>query len=516
MKRFISIFTVWAIIYTTTANCGSNIDLAVSGAEKITIANLKANLKFIAADELEGRETGKRGLKIAAKFLETQYRMAGLKPVPGASSMYQPFRISRNRILSSSQILVSGQSDERFKNYADFLILSKLAENIDKAYSIVFLGYGNNESDYQNKAIKGKMVLVIDTTPDILDVYGDNNIGIFNHRLRKARDDKAELAQKYGATGIIYANEQPNYLGFLRNRRFVEKVKYTLSYEKPLLEMVISSSLAHVLLLGSGKNLKQLETNLLAGKTNSRLEIKRQIHLKINVSSQLESSQNIVAYLEGSDEKLKHEIVSFGAHYDHLGINAAGQIFNGADDNGSGTVGLLEIARVFSQNPHQPKRSLLFIAHAGEENGLLGSKHFINQPPVPLESIVANLNIDMIGRNENNSVFIIGSNFLSKDLHEMNEHANDVVGLDLNYLYNSLNDPNRFFYRSDHYSYAKKNIPIIFYFAGTHADYHRPTDTVEKIDYEKIQKIAQLVYLTGWNLANSDKRPALNGLLFEN
>ncbi len=513
MRKYISVF----IFLVLSANCGLSTDLSDSGAEKIKVLNLKANLKFLASDELEGRETGKRGLKIAAKFLETQYCMAGLTPVPGNSSMYQKFSISKNRILNSSQILLTGHPERQFKNYENFLILSKLADNIHKDFSIIFLGYGQLESDYQNSSIKGKMALVIDATPEIQNLYGNEAVGIFNYKLRRARTEKAELAKKYGAAGIIYVNDLPNYLQFSNKRRRVEKTRSTLSDEKPLLEMVISSSLVNALLKGTNTTIRGLKTSLLSSETpNTKLELSEKIQLKITVSSKVEFSQNIVAYLEGSDEKLKNEIVAFGAHYDHIGINAAGEIHNGADDDGSGTVALLEIARVFAQNSQRPKRSLIFIAHAGEESGLLGSKHFTNHPPVPLENMVANFNIDMIGRNANNSVFIIGSNFLSRDLHKINESANKIVKLDLNYGYNSLDDPNRFYYRSDHYNYAKHNIPIIFYFSGTHEDYHKPTDTIEKIDFDKIQKIAKLVYLTGWNVANADVRPALNGLLLEN
>jgi len=205
----------------------------------------------------------------------------------------------------------------------------------------------------------------------------------------------------------------------------------------------------------------------------------------------------------------------FGAHYDHIGMNADGEIYNGADDDGSGTVAILEIAYAFARNKFRPNRSLVFVSHAGEEKGLLGSQFYTQSPLTPIESTVALLNIDMIGRNDPGAVYIIGSNFLSKELHEINEEANELVGLKLDYAYNDLNDPNRFYYRSDHYNYAKHGVPVIFYFSGTHEDYHKPTDTIEKIDFAKMEKVTKLVYLTGWKLANLQHRLKKDGLLLE-
>jgi Zn-dependent M28 family amino/carboxypeptidase len=225
------------------------------------------------------------------------------------------------------------------------------------------------------------------------------------------------------------------------------------------------------------------------------------------------TSENVLGFLPGTEKP--EEILVVTSHYDHLGIKGD-KIFNGADDDGSGTTTLLELAQAFSiakKEGNGPKRSILFMTVSGEEKGLLGSEFYTNNPVFPLENTVANLNIDMIGRiDENhapdsNYVYIIGSDKLSTELHRLSEETNDTyTGIDFDYTYNDENDPNRFYYRSDHYNFAKNQIPVIFYFTGVHEDYHQPTDTVEKIMFQKTEKIARLVFHTAWEIANRDKR----------
>jgi Zn-dependent M28 family amino/carboxypeptidase len=220
-----------------------------------------------------------------------------------------------------------------------------------------------------------------------------------------------------------------------------------------------------------------------------------------------------MAFIPGS--QFKDEYVVFSAHYDHLGIQD-GKIYYGADDDGSGTVAVLELAQAFYEsykNGNGPKRNVLFINFSGEEKGLLGSEYYSKNPIVPLNQTVCDLNIDMIGRldkeheNNPNYVYIIGSDKLSSDLHFINEEANKKsVNILLDYTYNKPSDPNRFYYRSDHYNFAKNNIPVIFYFTGVHADYHKPTDTVDKIDFNKMEKITRLIFYTAWDIANRNER----------
>jgi len=224
-------------------------------------------------------------------------------------------------------------------------------------------------------------------------------------------------------------------------------------------------------------------------------------------------SENVVAFIEGSEKP--EEIIVLSAHYDHVGMDG-NEIYNGADDDGSGTVSLLEIAQAFElakKEGHGPKRSLLFLHVTGEEIGLYGSKYYTENPIFPLKNTVCDLNTDMIGRigsekpGNRNYVYLIGSDKLSQELHDLSESVNNTyTQLELDYTYNDDNDPNRFYYRSDHYNFAKNNIPVIFYFNGTHEDYHKPTDTPDKIDYELMAKRAQLIFQTAWEIANREDR----------
>ena len=232
-----------------------------------------------------------------------------------------------------------------------------------------------------------------------------------------------------------------------------------------------------------------------------------------HLRSNLNPSENIVAFIKGSE--FPDEIVVLSAHYDHVGMKD-GEIYNGADDDGSGTVAVMQMAKAFKKAEKEgnaPKRSVLFLLVTGEEKGLLGSKYYVNFPIFPLEKTVANLNIDMIGRVDDahldnpNYVYLIGSDKLSTELHEISEEMNEkFTKLTLDYKYNDDNDPNRFYYRSDHYNFAKNNIPVIFYFNGVHEDYHKPTDTADKINYDILSKRTKLIFYTAWEIANREKR----------
>ena len=233
---------------------------------------------------------------------------------------------------------------------------------------------------------------------------------------------------------------------------------------------------------------------------------------RIFKANQTIRGENVLGYIEGSD--LKDELLIITAHYDHLGKHDS-LIFNGADDDASGVSAALEIAEAFmlaKKEGNGPRRSILIMPVSGEEKGLLGSRYYTDNPIYPLESTVANLNIDMIGRlddwhDNGNYVYLIGSDRLSYDLHNLNEKINDeYIGIDLDYRFNDKDDPNRYYYRSDHYNFAKNNIPVIFYFNGVHEDYHKPSDTIEKLDFDKINTITKLIFLTAWEIANRDDR----------
>ncbi|PQB04104.1 M28 family metallopeptidase [Aureitalea marina] len=225
-------------------------------------------------------------------------------------------------------------------------------------------------------------------------------------------------------------------------------------------------------------------------------------------------SENVLAFIKGSEKP--DEVIVISAHYDHVGMDNDGNVYNGADDDGSGTISLLEIAQAFQmavKNGNGPKRSILFLHVTGEEIGLYGSRYYTENPIYPLANTVCNLNSDMVGRidpdkaDSPNYIYLIGSDKLSQELHELSEAVNtQYTQLELDYTYNDENDPNRFYYRSDHYNFAKHNIPIIFYFNGVHEDYHKITDTPDKIEYDLMAKRAQLIFHTAWEVANKDGR----------
>jgi Zn-dependent M28 family amino/carboxypeptidase len=240
----------------------------------------------------------------------------------------------------------------------------------------------------------------------------------------------------------------------------------------------------------------------------------------VAIEQRTETTQNVVGVLEGTDPKLKQEYVGFSAHYDHLKTGASGEIYHGADDDGSGTAAVLEIAE--SMALRRPRRPVFVIFHVGEELGLLGAKYNTDvKPAVPLDQMVVDLNIDMIGRSRPagdtdprnqalagpNTVYVVGADRISRQLHQISEQVNtQSAQLQFDYTYNDANHPEQIYFRSDHWEYAKHGVPIIFYFTGVHADYHQPTDTIEKLDFDKMTRVARLVYETGWRIANLPKR----------
>ena len=244
---------------------------------------------------------------------------------------------------------------------------------------------------------------------------------------------------------------------------------------------------------------------------------KEKVSINLNVDEQKVSTENVVGMVTGTDKA--DEAIVISAHYDHVGVKN-GKVYNGADDDGSGTVAVMEIAQAFAEAKKAgfgPRRSIIFMGTTGEEKGLLGSEYYSENPLVPLENTVTNLNIDMIGRldeahpNNENYIYLIGTNMLSQDLHDISEGANKVYkNIELDYTYNSLNDENKFYYRSDHYNFAKHNVPVIFYFNGVHEDYHKSTDTVDKILFNKVENISQLIFYTAWEIANRDEKPKVD------
>lgn len=476
------------------------LDQSIIYAKTITSDDLKDHLSILASDALEGRETGKRGQKMAAAYIQHHFESNGLKPIiPSSSgnSFLQSFELEKIRP-GKTWIKIG---NVMYSNFQDFVYTGKRTFKDPLKSKPVFVGVGDNKS-YDAIKVKGKGVLV----------YCDCNTS--------ERDEKAELAYERGASNvfIIKPGSESDYEKIMSlQKRNISSAKLSFPTVNEELEagyFLISESMSADILNTSQKNIKNATEKSSNGKYASLLNLKpSEITFYASQIVDKISTENVLGLIEGSDKKEEFIIVT--AHYDHIGVDGE-EINNGADDDGSGTVAVLEMAQAFAlakQSGHGPRRSILFLSVTAEEKGLLGSSYYVQHPPIPLNSTITNLNIDMIGRidgnhrESSNYVYLIGSDKLSTELHAVSEEVNATyTELDLDYKYNDENDPNRFYYRSDHYNFAKNNIPIIFYFNGTHADYHRPTDTVDKIEFELLKKRTQLIFHTAWEIANRDDR----------
>jgi Zn-dependent M28 family amino/carboxypeptidase len=321
---------------------------------------------------------------------------------------------------------------------------------------------------------------------------------------------RIDIAAEKGAAGLIYYDPM-NYARFKARFDWLKekdngRMQLKMASDQRFFNVYVDTELAKAIY-------PEIDLNANAKTIDFKVE------LAIESQNEEIISENVAAFIKGSE--IPDEYLVISSHLDHIGIAADGQINNGADDDGSGTVALLEIAKAFKvaeAEGHGPKRSVVFLHFTGEEKGLLGSQYYTDVDPIfPLEQTVANLNIDMIGRIDpkrkggRNYVYLIGSDKLSAELHLLSEEVNGKYAhLELDYSYNDENDSNRFYYRSDHYNFAKNNVPIIFYFNGTHSDYHRPGDTPDKINYDLLQNRTRLIFLTAWEVANRKDRVAID------
>jgi hypothetical protein len=388
---------------------------------------------------------------------------------------------------------------------------------------VMFVGYGIDDekhSDYGQASVTGKILVAFEGEPVAKDgsfvISGGKEASVWNADWQ----EKRRVAEEKGAAGLVLI--KPNFDGYKgRVKYWLQEPGMRLDYplkrgEDVLPTYFISEELGADLLFG-GKMKKLMKTAQKLGLKGPKEPAVIKTSFKINVdrNRQQFTGENVLCFIEGSDPKLKEEVVVITAHYDHIGI-VKGEINNGADDDGSGTSSALEIAQAFAlakREGNGPRRSVLIMTVSGEEKGLLGSEWYSEFPVFPLQNTVCNLNIDMIGRvdaqhaDDARYVYLIGSDKLSTQLHSISESCNDRYSqLALDYTYNDPNDPNRFYYRSDHYNFAKHGIPVIFYFSGVHEDYHKPGDDPEKILYDKTAEIARLVFHTAWEVANRDQR----------
>jgi hypothetical protein len=544
----------------------------------ISASDLKEWLSYIASDDLEGRAIYSSGLGLAAGYIESHVRMWGARPAGDAGSYLQTVRVLGVKSTSRSTVTVEVRGQSRTFTDGQGIAFPRNVGGKRRFVvdHVEFAGYGLDlprarHTDFKGKDVKGAAVIWLGTR-------GPKDIDSSLYRVLLASRDRYAIqelqaaasigperaggpggagragqaqgaggaggAAQAGAGGAGAAGGAGQGRGrgnqipaadFTTVERLDKADAPNLSGSDAFFEFLFSAAPTKYDELRRKADAQDpLPSFRLDGVTLTfNLDDDYQV-----VRTQL--SHNVVAIVEGSDPQLKNAYVAFGAHYDHVGYaqgevtndgngprrqglppNAfpkAGaendRIWNGADDDGSGTVAMMALVKAFSEGP-RPKRSLLFVWHTGEESGRYGSLYYADHSTVPMENIVAQLNIDMIGRNrddrsaESNTVYLVGSDRISSELHQLSRAANDALPkpMTLDYEFNDPSDPEQLYFRSDHFSYAAKGIPIIFFTTGLHPDYHMQTDEVSKIEFDKMTRITQLVYETGWRLANLDHPP---------
>ncbi|WP_132052182.1 M28 family peptidase [Pseudocnuella soli] len=469
-------------IFLPVLLCGSLVALAQKPAKPenyaktITAADLKKHLYIVAGPEMEGRETATEGQRKAAAYIENEFRRIGLEPGNNGSfqQMYPLFQDS----LAGASLEVDGQA---FQLFNDFSIspASSLAGTF-RLGEVVAIAKSNADG-IATADLAGKMVLV----------FAD-----------AANQQTMQAIRAKGPAAVMILS--PNYKAPAQPTRKGRMVVQQFAKSLPLQQITVSEAVAKAI----------LKDNFEAAKTatGTPKAFPAQVALTVDKTTIKHESSNVLGVLPGADKADEYLVIT--AHYDHEGKREGGVIYYGADDDGSGTVSVIELAEAFAKAKKEgrgPRRSILFMTVSGEERGLLGSEYYSMHPTYPLAKTTANLNIDMIGRidpkrtvgDSTNYVYVVGDDKLSSDLRPISEAVNKkFIKMELDYKYNDPDDKEFIYYRSDHYNFAKNGVPIIFYFNGTHADYHKPTDTPDKINYNLMEKRARLVFHTAWEMAN--------------
>lgn len=468
------------------------------GIDTITEKELYKHLSFIASDELKGRKVFTPEAKITARYIATELEYYGIKPIMPNNSYFMEVPFEKKTIKNSSQMVIkNGNNSESLEYGTGFSTSFTKAGNL--AGEVIFLGYGASEKDLDwddisNINLKNKVAVILNgrLPRDHKVAKTNRNSSVYSRASRLVNKgakaviliSKADLFADYSSTTL-----QGSALG----RGISNLPLFRLDLEKGanLLEMTEGKLNELFKSIENGNQVKNQNFNNL------------KISIDLEIETEIEITYNVLGVVEGSDPVKKNEYVAISAHYDHLGVRN-GQIYNGADDDGSGVVALLEIAQAYSTE--QPKRSILLIWHTAEEIGLKGAEYFVRNSPVPLEKISGLIDFDMVGRTATDSVIVVGTKMLSTELDAIIEDMNDkYIKLGFNYNHNTIDDPERFYFRSDHYRYAQVGIPAMYFTGPDHIDYHKPTDTVEKINFPTMVKITKLTYLITQEIANRDE-----------
>ncbi|MBO6573135.1 MAG: M28 family peptidase [Balneola sp.] len=529
MKKIIYIVLVVAVAgcsgskETTTLPSASIHDFD----KTITVDGLKSDLTIIASDEFEGRETGEEGIKKATNYITERYKELGLKPVGDNGTFEQNYDLSAPVIDSYNYTVTDNEgsliSETAVTKEATGDFVTVFGGSDDVSGEIIFAGFGiSNE-----------------TTNQLPEVVADKWVMVFFDR-QLTNQRALQTLSGSGAAGVILIMDHNDPQGFIENAeqaqsRIGSAGRLSLAYlqnnnsRSAAWNRINPELAAKMLGKESVSELVDMSEEIKANASDFKpMELEYTLSHDVSISENTVVASNIAAFLEGSDPLLKDEVVVLSAHHDHVGIgrpdSTGDTIYNGADDDGSGTVGLLSTAQAMvaaKKAGAGPKRSVLFLHVSGEEKGLLGSRYYSDHPIYPIENTVANINVDMIGRvdkeHEENKdyIYVIGGEIISSGLDSLLRSANEAtVNLDLSNRYNDLEDPNQFYRRSDHWNFGRLGVPFIFFFNGVHADYHRPSDSIEKIEWEALTKRTQLLYTTTAMIANAPNRPEVDNQAF--
>ncbi len=507
-NRWLFIFLLSAFLF----GCTSNQNTQQRAVDSITAEDLEVHLNFLASDEFRGRNTPSPELKITSRYIATAVESYGFKPLSPDGSYFQniPLEVTTIDPTQSRMRLTSNQGPKSFSFAFDFGLTDRRYQEAQISGSLVFAGLGLDApeqgwDDFGDVDIRGKIVVMIDgELPEDHPLQAPEHQRIYRLRSRRT-------GQK-GAVAVL------NVISEDRERNFLEKgylfdnsgrARLVQDLEAPWvpsgfpysLRADIRHPMASEILGISPAELQEMFQAIKRGEQVPARDLKgRSLEITIAVETQRDYSSNVVALLEGTDPTLKGEYILFGSHHDHIGARE-GKVYNGADDNGSGTVAMLEIAQALAIA--RPRRSTILVWHTAEEKGLWGSRYFVENSPVPVKHMSAELNMDMLCRNDPNSICLIGSKILSSELDAAIHRVNDAhIQMNLDYTYEDPGHPDNFFFRSDQYSYIQYGIPAVWFFCGTTEDYHQETDTVDRVDFEKMEKVTRLVYLTAMELGN--------------
>jgi Zn-dependent M28 family amino/carboxypeptidase len=505
------LFVAWLFFPATLL---AQADDAKKYAETITAENLKKHLTIIAGPEMEGRETGTPGQRKAAVYIESQFRSLGLQPSQKLNGYQQTFPIYRDTLISTSLSI----GKKKFAFGSDFILNPFAAENGKiKANKIIFVGYGitdSNYNDYEGKDVAGKVVAFFTGEPRRNGKYlvtGSEIISTWSFNAER----KAVLARRNGALAALVIDPSMSSISpvSVENSRKTKVYFPREGVEKVTYATVVPSLAKEIF---GEKFFTDILNKATTGEPLNNIikEVKAKTKFDYEKKQLPTYASNVIGIIEGTDKK--NEYVFLTAHYDHLG-KQGDKIYYGADDDGSGTVSVLAMAEAFTKAKAEgkgPRRTLVFMTVSGEEKGLWGSEYYSDHPIFPLDKTSVDLNTDMVGRIDTeretadslNYLYVIGHDKLSSDLQPIIEKIDDkYVQLNLDYKFDDPNDEERIYYRSDHYNFARKGVPVLFFYDGMlKADYHKPTDTVDKINWELYEKRVHLIFLTAWEIANRD------------